>query len=34
VEELMRDAAQAEQDLRELKKLSHTDLWQMDIKNL
>ena len=34
VEELMRDAAHAERDLRELKKLTHTDLWQMDIKNL
>src|SRR5210317_1531233 len=34
VQELVRQAAQAEQDLRDLKKLSHTDLWQMDIKNL
>ena len=34
VEELMRDAAAAEQELRTLKKLSHTDLWHMDIKKL
>ncbi|QIG59565.1 hypothetical protein [Dishui Lake phycodnavirus 2] len=34
VEELMRDAAQAERDLRELKQLSHVDLWHMDIKKL
>lgn len=34
VEDLMRDAAQAERDLRELKQLSHVDLWHMDIKKL
>ena len=34
VRELMQQAAQAEQELRDLKKLSHTDLWQMDIKKL
>ena len=34
VKELMRDAARAEEELRTLKTVSHTDLWRNDIKKL
>jgi DNA topoisomerase-2 len=34
VESMMREAAQAANDLEDLKKITHTQMWQNDLKKL